>query len=272
MTSNLDRYAKELDALIAKGGQLINAHQYSYNPDGFKKAVAKGFGKDKKAAKEFIDKLPDFDREYQAWYSEAFAVLKQILPDRLADFVRHYEKPKSRKDITFENYRIEDALQGLTVTRGYEKQRIAGPEAAATHLSQQLGILKAAKARFSSSLYDIRQMVMADLFDSELDAAGELLKHGFERAAGAMAGVVLEKHLAQVCDNHNVKITKKHPTISDFNDALKTASAIDLPAWRFHQHLADIRNICDHGKARDPTPTQVRELLDGVAKVVKTTF
>jgi hypothetical protein len=53
---------------------------------------------------------------------------------------------------------------------------------------QQLAILKAVKARFESSLFDIRQLVQSDLFDSELDAAKELAKHGFARAAGALAG------------------------------------------------------------------------------------
>ena len=43
----------------------------------------------------------------QPWYSEAKVLIRQLLPDRLSDFVRHYEKPKPRKDITYESYRIE---------------------------------------------------------------------------------------------------------------------------------------------------------------------
>ena len=45
-------------------------------------------------------------------------------------------------------------------------------------------------------MFDIRQLVQADLFDSELDAADELGKKKFTRAAGALAGVVLERHLS----------------------------------------------------------------------------
>ena len=66
---------------------------------------------------------------------------------------------------------------------------------------------------------------MADLFDSELDAAEALAKKKFLRGAGAMAGVVLEKHLRQVCSNHSVKISKKAPTINDLNDLLKAAAS-----------------------------------------------
>jgi hypothetical protein len=135
-----------------------------------------------------------------------------------------------------------------------------------------LAILNSAEARFDSSLYDIRQIVQADLFDSDLDAANALTKNGFYRAAGAMAGVVLEKHLAQVCQNHQIKSSKKHSTISDLNDALKAADVIDVPTWRFGQHLADIRNLCDHNKISDPTADQVNDMLAGVRKLIKTLF
>jgi hypothetical protein len=128
------------------------------------------------------------------------------------------------------------------------------------------------KARFESSLFDIRQLVQADLFDSELDAAEELIKQGFTRAAGALAGVILERHLNQVCLNHNIKISKKDPGISDLNDILKDASVLDIPQWRSIQYLADIRNLCDHNKKVEPTIEQVNELVAGVKKVTKTLY
>jgi hypothetical protein len=128
------------------------------------------------------------------------------------------------------------------------------------------------KARFESSLFDIRQLVQADLFDSELDAAKELAKNKFTRAAGALAGVILERHLAQVCDNHGIKVAKKAPGISDLNNTLKEAGVIDVPQWRFVQHLADIRNLCDHNKKMDPTAEQVNDLMAGVMKITKTLF
>jgi hypothetical protein len=127
-------------------------------------------------------------------------------------------------------------------------------------------------ARFDTSLFDIRQLVQADLFDSELEAARELAKHGFVRAAGAVAGVVLEKHLAQAATNHNVRMTKKHPTLSDFNDRLRDADVLDVPNWRKLQRLGDIRNLCDHNKNREPTSDEVNELIDGVDKLTKTLF
>jgi hypothetical protein len=272
MASNLDRYKNDLDALIATGGLLLNAIQAEFLPEQYRAALKKETGKDDTKVQAFLDELPSFTDKYQSWYSEAKALIRQLLPDRLLDFVSHYEKPKPRKSVSYESYRIEDCLQGLTVTQGYAKEKVVGPEAAILHFRQQLAILESANRRFASSLFDIHQLVQADLLDSELDAADELAKNKFTRAAGAVAGVVVEKHLAQVCDNHAVKLTKKSPTISELNDALKNANVYDVTQWRFIQHLADIRNLCDHNKATEPTAEQVNDLVSGVRKITKTIF
>ncbi len=270
MPSNLDRYKKDLDVLLARGEQLRLAMLVDCLPGEQAAQILKNEYGDK--AQESIKALPSFTEAYQPWYSEAKVLVKQLLPDRLADFVRYYEKPKPRKDITCENYRIEDYLQGLSMTREWNKEKLVGPEAAIPHFSQQLAILKSVKARFESSLFDIRLLVQADLFDSELDAAKELAKNRFTRAAGALAGVVLERHLAQACDNHTIKITKRDPGIADLNDALKEAGVVDLLQWRFVQHLADIRNLCDHNKHTEPTAENVDDLIAGVMKITKTLY
>ncbi len=269
MIPKFDQYRKDLDALVGKGENLHLAMEKECMPEEFERVVKKQF---KNEAKEFLDGLPSFAEAYQSWYSEAKVLIRQLLPDRLQDFVRHYEKPKPRKDITYENYHIEDYLQGLNVTRGWEKTQVVGPDAAIPHFRQQPSILKSVRTRFESSLFEIRQLVQADLFDSELDAAKELAKHKFTRAAGALAGVVLEKYLAQVCDNHGLKILKKSPVISDLNNALKESNVIDVPQWRFIQHLADIRNLCDHNKKSEPTAEQVDDLVAGVMKITKILF
>ena len=265
MKSNISKYKKDLDRLIDKGELLHIAMQYECFPVEVEKKLGKN-------SEEIIKSLPNFKEEYQTWYSEVKALVKQLLPDRLADLVRHYEKPKPRKDITYENYRIEDYFQDLNVTRGYEKQKIVGPDAAIPHYRQQQAILKATSARFESSLFDIRQLVQADLLDTEISSSEELLKNGFVRASGAIAGVILEKHLNQVCENHNISFRKKSLTISDFYNELKSEGVIDVPDWRFIQHLGDIRNLCDHNKKLEPTKEQVQDLISGVKKITKTIY
>jgi hypothetical protein len=267
MQTNLDKYKKDLDQLITYGEDLFNAMQCECYPKEFKAQAKKVF---KATIFEFYKTLPSFKEKYQPWYSEALALIKLFLPDRVDDFTKLYEKPKGRKEIKYGNYVIEDYLQGLTITRVCEK--VVGPEAAIPQFQQQLNILKSTKRRFESSLFDIKQLVQADLFESELDAARELNKKGFTRGAGAVAGVVLEGHLSLVCENHKIKVTKKKPSINDYNQLLKDNDVIEIKDWRFIQHLADLRNLCDHKEKKEPTREDIEELINGVEKITKTIY
>ena len=83
--------------------------------------------------------------------------------------------------------------------------------------------------------------------------------------------MVLEKHLIEVCATRKIKIASK-PTISLLNESLKKADVIDIPQWRFIQHLGDIRNISDHAKSAEPTAEQIEDMLAGVKKVLKTVY
>ncbi len=268
MATNLDRFKNDIDDLLERGRMLQLAMSHETNFKNFKAAAEKAHGEN---AMEFLKSVPDFKEEYQGWYSESLVLLRQILPDRVADFIRHYEKPKNRKSIDYENYRIEDYLQGLRITSGFNKEVIVDASAAIPQFDQQYAMVAAAKSRFKSSLFDIRQLVQADLLDSEIEAAEMLLKYKFHRAAGAVTGVVLERHLSQVCIDHGI-VSKKNSTIANFNESLKEENVIDLPQWRFIQHLADIRNLCDHSKVPEPTPEQVQDLISGVKKIIKTVF
>ena len=266
---NIDKYEKDLDTLINNGQKLLLAMQHEFDSEKFERSTKETLGDD--AAREVIQSLPSFRVDYQTWYTESKTLIMQLMPERLADFTRYYEKQESRKDITFSNYSIEDYLIGLGIARGGGR-RVMGINAALPLFYQQLGIVKAIRGRFRSSLFDIRQLTQADIFDTELDAAEELAKNNFNRAAGVVAGVVLERHLTEVCANHKVTMRKKSPQISDLNDALKKANVIETPQWRAIQYLGDIRNLCAHNKDSEPTADQVRDILDGVTKVTKTVF
>ncbi len=267
MSYTIESYKKDIDRLLKKGDRLYYAMLFECKPDDMRKIY--------ESSEEFEEVrkvLPDFREEYQSWYSEAKVLVKHLLPDRLDDFMRYFEKPKNRKNIDFESYRINDFLQGLQVTSPMDVI-IADSTAAIPQFQQQLAIIKGLRKRFESSLYDIRLHLQAEMFDDELEAAVYLLKNRFLRAAGAMAGVVLERHLKQVCINHDVKLPKKkHLTISDLNEALKQENIIDTADWRRIQLLGDIRNKCDHDKDFEPNESEVLELIDGVKKVTQSLF
>lgn len=258
MASKFEMLKKELASLVHQGDLLY----YAMVED-----VGKLMDKMKKELEKYEIKLPHFDLEYDTWYSEALQVVKQIIPDRTDDFIKQYKNEK-RKEIDFLTYGISDYLLGLQTERFGEV--VVGRSAAIPKMKVQNSILKSAEKRFESSLFDIQEVLQADLFDSELESARELAKNGFFRAGGAVAGVVLEKHLSHVCENHEFTSRKSHPSIADFYQHLKETGVIDTPKWRFIQHLGDLRNLCDHEKEREPTREDVLELIEGVEKVIKT--
>jgi len=262
---NLDKYKQDLDVLIALGDKMIL--------DLASQNLADQGQLNKKQETSRQEIKGAFESEYQRWYTESSIVIKQLIPDRIAEFEHLYKGEGRRKTINSITYSVQDWLNGVrSGTTAFGKKSFDDFNITIMKFNTQLAILKSVESRFVSTLFDIRQLVQADLFDSELDSASELLKHKFLRGAGAIAGVVLEKHLAQVILNHNITTRKKSPTINDFNELLKKGRVLDTPSWRQIQRLGDIRNLCDHNKEREPTNDEVQELIDGTKKFTKILF
>jgi hypothetical protein len=264
MTSNLQKFEEELNELIDKGKlfrlDLDVQSRIDKNP--------------KIKLTEIESKVKNFfQHNYQSWYTASISVVKQIIPDRYEEFKSYYEIDKKRKATNLMTFKIQDWLNGIRVIPNWQQKKIFDDLGLImASFNTQLSILKAAKIRLKSSLFDIKQLVQAELFDSELDSARELSKKGFLRPAGIVAGVVLERHLKQVCENHDVKSTKKNPTIADLNELLKSNGIVDILKWRQILILGDIRNYCGHDKEREPTKDEVQELIDETDKIVKTLF
>ena len=143
MPSRVEQLKSEVKELVRRGDLLYYAlaDDLEKLPEEFKKQLT-----DNK-----ID-LPNFDLEYESWYSEALRLVKQIVPDRLDDFMKHYKQEK-RKEIDFLTYTISDALLGLT-TRRYGDV-VADKSAALPKMQGQVNILKSAQKKFESTLFDI---------------------------------------------------------------------------------------------------------------------
>ena len=263
MESNIAKYKKDLKSLIKRG---LSLYYGLYNE--FYKEYKTEISKLDKDVQELI-KSSSFKDKYNSWYNESLVVIKQLMPERLEDFVAYYKLPK-RKEYTYETYTISDYLVGLVLTRGSEY--VFKPSSIIKKYDQQYQILKSLETRFDSSLFDIKQLLQADLFDSEIDAAKELCKKGYYRAAGAVCGVIIEKHLSEVCIKRDIKVSKKNPTINDYNQSLKDNDVIDIPTWRYLQRLGDLRNLCDHKKTEEPTEDNIKDLIEGTDKVIKTVY
>ncbi len=259
-----NKYKEDIEKLCDRGDHLLRGLYYELlqsKPEEFKKV-------DKEIHKQL--KNESFKDKYHSWYNESICLIKQLMPDRVEDFKAFYKLEK-RKVLSHETYTVSDYLIGL-VRKGAFGDYIVSTDSVISKFEQQLDIVKSLKNRFDSSLYEISQLLQADLFDSEILVARELLKKGFVRAAGAITGVILEKHLSVVCQNHDIVSRKKNPSINDFNQLLKDNDVIETSTWRNIQFLGDLRNLCDHGKEREPKKEEIEDLIDGTSKIMKTLF
>ncbi len=203
---------------------------------------------------------------YQNWYSRSLKVIEALGPERLNEFISFYHRP-DRTSLRLATFGIRDLLIGVAPVG----EEFDPGDYAESLLRSQIAIVRSLASRIDSVPSDVKGHLLAEIQDAELKAAGALFTVN-ERAAGALAGVVLEQHLQRVAVNHKVPIAKADPTIGDLNDPLRNANVYDLPTWRKIQMLGDIRNLCSHKKQRDPTPDEVKELIEGVERVIKSVF
>jgi hypothetical protein len=96
-----------------------------------------------------------------------------------------------------------------------------------------------------------------------------LLSQGQYQAAGNDCALVLDKFLQDICSKHAVK-TPKRPTISEYNEALRTSSIIDIPKWRLIQSIADTRNnYCAHNNAQQPNSVQIEKMITDTKYIIQ---
>jgi hypothetical protein len=127
---------------------------------------------------------------------------------------------------------------------------------------KELGaILNAAKEDFEGGyLTSIRNLVQAEVYDSELEQARELLSRGYKVPAAVIAGVVLETTLRQLCVDHGLPIGKLDRMNADL---AKTGLYNSLVQKRITA-LADLRNKAAHGHSDQFTEPDVTELINYV--------
>ena len=204
-------------------------------------------------------------QHYQSWYTASHAVIRELIPHRLPEFQQLYMGDGSRRrHLDLRTYTIQDWLDGF-VNSDFDYRM-----AVYRRMYVQWQILSAARERLDTVVLDLKRIVQAEVFDSELGAARELADRGYLRPAGVVAGVVLERHLAEVASSHGLESGKNRPTINDYNELLRVNGVLDVPPWRQIAWLGDIRNLCAHDRGREPRPDEVADMIAGVEKLVAT--
>ncbi|WP_286822734.1 MULTISPECIES: hypothetical protein [unclassified Idiomarina] len=126
-------------------------------------------------------------------------------------------------------------------------------------------IFAAARSDFQGGhLASIRSLVQAELFDSELDQASELLGQGYKGPAAVVAGVVLETSLRDLCDKQSPAIP--HGKLDQMNAGLAKIGIYTRLQQKRITAIADIRNSAAHGKWTEFTEADVVDMIKDVQR------
>jgi hypothetical protein len=136
-----------------------------------------------------------------------------------------------------------------------------------------VAILRRLKAVFMAAKEDyeggyvssLKNIVQAEVFDSELDQATELLNSGYSVAAAVIAGTVLETTLRNLCDANGIA----HGKLDKMNVDLAKVGVHNALVQKKITALAGIRNSAAHGKSAEFTKADVESMISEIHRYVE---
>ena len=248
--------AKELENLFVKFVGLCDEISISL-PNSKYDRVKLSMPKTAYSRVELSDSAKPIQRELLQRYEIWFAVTKLIAKQYSDRYKLFEERYPAIKNCILGNFVSKKILQNLFIAT----------------FDEQVNILHTIIPTISLKETNFKKILTADLLNSELEQAEMLYKYDFDRASGAIAGVVLERYLKTLCDINLIDVGEKD-TIEPLATKLYKSDKVpdfDITLFKSIQHLASIRNKCTHSK-EDVKRHEVRELLDKVKKITFLAF
>lgn len=145
------------------------------------------------------------------------------------------------------------------------KRQLSGSSDTPKRLRQLIPILNAAYDDLKNGfLITFKQIVQAEVFDSELEQAKSLLESGYKNAAAVIAGVVLETAIKELCLNNGIDIERKR--LTQLNDDLAKGNVYNKLQQKQITALADIRNNAAHGNYDEFTKEDVEKMISDIER------
>jgi hypothetical protein len=128
-------------------------------------------------------------------------------------------------------------------------------------------VFNSAKSEYEGGfLFDLRNLVHAEVFSDELEQAEHFLKAGYKAPAAVTAGVVLETTLRKLCETtDDVEPADK---LNKMNDDLARAAVYNKMRADQVRAWAKIRNDAAHGNPDEFTETDVDLMIKGIRDFV----
>ena len=107
-----------------------------------------------------------------------------------------------------------------------------------------------------------KALVQAEVFDSELEQARQLLDKTYYAAAAVISGVVLETALRELCDREEIG----YSSLNKMNADLAKAGVYNKLIQKQITAYADVRNSAAHGKPDEYRKEDVSDMIDYVQR------
>ena len=131
------------------------------------------------------------------------------------------------------------------------------------NLGRMKAVFDAAREDFEGGyLTSLRTLVQAEVFDSELEQATELLQKGYELAAAVISGTVLETALRELCDRNQIP----HGKLDKMNADLAKKNIYNANMAKRITALAAIRNSAAHGKSNEFSADDVKSMIEDIGR------
>lgn len=135
----------------------------------------------------------------------------------------------------------------------------------ASTLEDCKAILRAATEDYEGGcLFDTRGLIQAEVFDSVLEQAVELLEAGYKDAACVVAGVALETTLKELCIRNQIVTSK----LDKMNADLAKAGEYNIGMQKQITAWADRRNRAAHGDWGAYSADDVQDIIRGVTRLI----
>ncbi len=257
---------EQLVDLATEGQDILFSGAIEYDKNIYKKMDKKYQKGMDKAIKKF--KTPKAD--YHSWYAKAYKVVRIFAPERLEEFEKFYTGDKTIKkieDLNAITAGITHYLQGWIVTKNDGEVNFNNTFESGMRV--QIFILAAIVTNLDNDIYNLESGIHYEIYQSEMDIARDLRKKKYFRAAGSIAGVVIEVHLKKVVDNRGVPLADKAaPGMSAYNDALKKHDIYKTPTFSLIQLCSQIRNKCVHPKEEEPTAGEISSIISAAERIL----
>ncbi len=215
-------------------------------------------------------KFEDPKGSYHTWYAKAYRMVRMFAPERLEEFEKFYTGDKTIKKLADLNpitAGITHYIQGWIIPK--DENKVDFVNTFVSGMKEQIYILIAIIETIDDDIYNLESGIHYEIYQSEMDIARDLYKKKFYRAAGSIAGVVIEVHLKKIVANRGVPLADKaDPGMSAYNDALKKHDIYKTPTFSLIQMCGQIRNKCVHPKEEEPTAGEISSIISAAERIL----